>query len=70
MNSYKRRNKNIFYITMRIMYNGELLPKWVCITEFRKAAYLLKLKYISFEGGEWIESEGSTSKEVLMNAIR
>lgn len=55
---------------MRIVYNGELLPKWVSIRVFRKAAYLLKLKYVSFEGGEWIESEGYTGKEVLMKTIR
>ena len=52
------------------MYNNELLPKWVSIRVFRKAAYLLKLKYVSFEGGEWIESEGNIDKEVLVKTIR
>lgn len=55
---------------MKIVYNGELLPKWVCITVFRKAAYLLKIKYVSFEGGEWIEGEGKTDKIVLLKTIR
>lgn len=55
---------------MRIIYNGELLPKWVSVAMFRKAAYVLNLKYVSFEGGEWIESKGDTRKEVLMKTIR
>lgn len=55
---------------MRIVYNGELLPKWVGIRIFRKAAYLLKLKYVSFEGGEWIEAEGQINAEKLLKTIR
>lgn len=55
---------------MRILYNGKLLPKWVSIVVFRKAAYVLKLKYVSFEGGEWIESKGNAREEDLMKTIR
>lgn len=53
---------------MRIVCNGTLFPEWVNVKVFKKAAYLLRLKYVSFEGGEWIETEMDANK--LLNAIR
>lgn len=54
---------------MRIVCNGTLFPEWVSVKVFKKAAYLLRLKYDSFEGGEWIEIEQMDANK-LLNAIR
>ncbi|SMG83458.1 U exon [Bottlenose dolphin adenovirus 1] len=55
---------------MRVFYNGEECKFDYSFRMFRKWAFVLQLKYVSFENGEWIEINGKMSRDGFLNALR
>lgn len=55
---------------MILWYNGQRLKEQVSYRVFRKFAYKYKIKYQSWEEGEWIEMEGRRKIKTIRKLLR